>query len=405
MADPPAGPPEATPTSTQVTNFSVEDFQPRVTNIATRVTRKRGRHNENYAPEENTGRVTTREVWKLIDELKDIVHRQSTLIESTKTELQEVKRGQNVLQEQNQKLYEEVKALRAQLDRPPPAPSARSWAAVAASAVNVNPHQNIQRPDKDQNCVRISTQQSPIDVSETEGVVNGFSRYMPIPAANNRIRTALLNTPSTQDVQVAGIGTTKTGYVIRFKDIASAETARKNNEWLHELGNETKLVKPRFGAVVHHVPTGGLNLERDKERAIQKIMEENELQERGFRIEDIAWLKKRDKRLGAFGSMGIWFDSEEAAQWLLYNGLVIDQHCVGRVERFEIKKKRCFRCQGFGHLAWSCKETPRCGHCGGQHERTRCPPGIRAHCLDCGGEHATGDPLCSKPANAPTPQC
>jgi hypothetical protein len=68
-----------------------------VTNIATRVTRKRGRHNENYAPEENTGRVTTREVWKLIDELKDIVHRQSTLIESTKTELQEVKRGQNVL--------------------------------------------------------------------------------------------------------------------------------------------------------------------------------------------------------------------------------------------------------------------------------------------------------------------
>jgi hypothetical protein len=53
---------------------------------------------------------------------------------------------------------------------------------------------------------------------------------MPIPVANNRIRTALLNTLSTQDVQVAGIGTTKTGYVIRFKDIASAEIARKNNE-------------------------------------------------------------------------------------------------------------------------------------------------------------------------------
>jgi hypothetical protein len=126
MADPPAGPPEATPTNTQETNFSVEDFQPRVTNIPTRVTRKRGRHNESYAPEESTGRVTTREVWKLIDELKDIVHRQTTLIESTKTELQEVKRGQNVLQEQNQKLCEEVKALRAQLDRPPPAPSAHT---------------------------------------------------------------------------------------------------------------------------------------------------------------------------------------------------------------------------------------------------------------------------------------
>jgi chromosome segregation ATPase len=139
MADPPAGPPAASPTNTQLnTEFSVEDFQPRVTNIPTRVTRKRGRHNESYAPEESTGRVTTREVWRLIDELKDIIHRQTTLIESTKAELQEVKHEQNVLQDQNQKLYEEVKALRTQLDNPLPAPSARSWAAVAASADNAD---------------------------------------------------------------------------------------------------------------------------------------------------------------------------------------------------------------------------------------------------------------------------
>lgn len=105
-------------------------------------------------------------------------------------------------------------------------------------------------------------------------------------------------------MQVAGIGT-KTGYVIRFKDLVLAETARKNNEWLRELGNETKLVKPRFGVVVHYVPIGGLNLEQDKERTIRKIMEENDLRERGFQIEDIAWLKKRDKMLGAFGSIGI----------------------------------------------------------------------------------------------------
>lgn len=35
----------------------------------------------------STGRVTTWEVWKLIGELKVIVHRQTTLIESTKAEL------------------------------------------------------------------------------------------------------------------------------------------------------------------------------------------------------------------------------------------------------------------------------------------------------------------------------
>ena len=122
---------------------------------------KGGRHNESYAPEESTCWVTIREVWKLIDELKDIVHHQTTLIESTKTELQEVNCGQNVLQEESQKLYEEVKALRAQLDRLPPAPSARSWAAVAASAGNGNPQPNSQRPDKDQTKTRIVSESTP----------------------------------------------------------------------------------------------------------------------------------------------------------------------------------------------------------------------------------------------------
>jgi hypothetical protein len=407
MADPPAGPPEASPTNTQeTTNFSVEDFQPRVTNIPTRVARKRGRHNESYAPEESTGRVTTREVWKLIDELKDIIHRQTALIESTKAELQEVKHDQNVLHEQNQKLHEEVKALRAQLDSSPPAPSARSWAAVAASAGYVNPQPNYQRPDKDQNCVRISTQRSfvdPEDNNTNDG--NAFGRYLPTDSANSHIRTALLSTSATQDAQVAGIGTTKTGYLIRFKEQTSAEAARNNTEWLNELGNNTKLVKPRFGVVVHRTPTEDFDLENANAQAIEKITAENELAEQGFQIEEVAWLKRKDKMLGKFASLGIWFDSAEGAEYILNNGLLVGQRYIGSVERREIKKKRCFRCQRFGHLAWSCKQTPRCGHCAGQHERQRCPPGIRARCLDCSGEHPTGDRQCPNPATTNPSQC
>jgi FtsZ-binding cell division protein ZapB len=49
-------------------------------------------------------------VRELIDTLKDNVHRQITLIESTQNELQEVKHNQNVLQDQNQKLHEEARA-------------------------------------------------------------------------------------------------------------------------------------------------------------------------------------------------------------------------------------------------------------------------------------------------------
>jgi hypothetical protein len=350
--------------------------------------------------------VTTKEVRQLIDSLKDIIHHQTTLIQATKDELQEVKHDQNVLQAQNEKLHEEIRALRAQVETLPSTPPVRSWAAVAASGNDTTPQPTHQRPDKDQNCVRISTQRTfvdPKDNNSSDG--NTFGRYLPTDSANTHIRTALLNAPSTQDTQVAGIGTTKTGYVIRFKDPESAEVARNNTEWLNELGNSTKLVKPRFGVVVHRTPTEDFDLENANAQAIEKIMEENDLVGQGFRIEEVAWLKRKDKLLGKFASLGIWLDSAEGAERILNNGLLVGQRYIGSVERREIKKKRCFRCQRFGHLAWSCKETPRCGQCAGQHERRRCPPGVRARCLDCSGEHPTGDRQCPIPATSNPSQC
>ncbi|KAJ5666541.1 uncharacterized protein N7477_008989 [Penicillium maclennaniae] len=229
MADPPAGGPEPPPTNTQesITSFSVEDFQPRISTDAAQIIGKRTRNGEAYTPAEGIGRITTREVWKLIDSLKDIIH--------------QVKHDQNVLQEQNEKLYEEVRALR----------------------------------------------------------MNG-----------------------TASESVVGIGTTKTGYVIQFKDTESAEAARYNTEWLNELGNNTKLVKPRFGVVVHRTPTEDFDLENANSDAIKKIMEENDLIGQGYRIKEVAWRKRKDKVLGKFASLGIWLDSAEGAEFILSNGLL-----------------------------------------------------------------------------------
>lgn len=94
MTEPPEGAPEPLPTNTQetTTSFSIEDFQPRVSVVPSRVRRKRARNSEIYSPEENTGRVR-----QLIDTFKDIIHHQTGLIESTKAELQEVRHDQNVL--------------------------------------------------------------------------------------------------------------------------------------------------------------------------------------------------------------------------------------------------------------------------------------------------------------------
>jgi hypothetical protein len=365
------------------------------------------RSNPEFAnTEDSTGRVTTKEIRQLISSLKEVIAYQTTVIESTKAELLEVKHDQNVLRDQNEKLYDEIRTLRERIETLTPVTEARSWAAVAASGSISSPQSNHQRPEKERNCVRISTQRSFVDPSDNDNIDgNTFGRYLPTDAANTHIRTALLNAPSTQDAQVAGVGTTKTGYVIRFKDPESAEVARNNTEWLNELGNNTKLVKPRFGVVVHRTPTEDFDLENANAEAIGKIMEENDLSEKGFRIEEVAWLKRKDKVLGKFASLGIWFDSAEGAEYILNNGLLVSQRQIGSVERREIKKKRCFRCQRFGHLAWSCKETPRCGHCAGPHLREHCPSGVRPRCLDCSGEHPTGDRQCLTPATFNPSQC
>jgi hypothetical protein len=288
MADPPAGRPEPSPTNTQrrAGIFTLKSFEPSI------VPRKRrsprhgnevttvARSNPEFAyTEDSNGRVTTKEIRHLINSLKEVIAHQTTVIESTKAELLEVKHDQNVLREQNEKLFDEIKTLRERIETPTLAVPTRSWAAVASGSIS-SPQPSYQKPKKDRNCVRISTQRSFVDPTDNNnGDGNTFSRYLPTDTANTYIRTALLNAPPTQDAQVTGIGTTKTGYVIRFKDPESAEVARNNTEWLNELGNNTKLVKPRFGVVIHRTPTEDFDLENTNAEAIEKIIEENDLTE------------------------------------------------------------------------------------------------------------------------------
>ncbi|KAL3251838.1 hypothetical protein ABHI18_010428 [Aspergillus niger] len=204
-------------------------------------------------------------VWALILSLKKTITHQNIAIESARTEIQEIKAGQEDLQKENAKLQEEIQSLRSQIEAQT-LYTPKTWAAVAAAAARNTPEQPpnaiIPRLRKEPNCVRISTAATLDEDIDNER----FTRFLPTEAANPHIRTELLNAETTKEVQVAGIGTTKTGYVIRFRDAQSAETSRNNTEWLDELGNETKVVKPRFGIVVHRVSTEELELKRTKNR-------------------------------------------------------------------------------------------------------------------------------------------
>lgn len=86
-----------------------------------------------------------------------------------------------------------------------------------------------------------------------------------------------------------------------------------------------------FGVVVHRTPTNEVPLLEDKEESIAKITQENYLSSKGFHIEEIAWLEKRDSPLGAAASLGIWFDSAEVAQWTIQDDMLFGPRYTGSV--------------------------------------------------------------------------
>ncbi|KAJ5198847.1 hypothetical protein N7491_000586 [Penicillium cf. griseofulvum] len=97
MADPPAGGPETSPTNTQETTASFTEEDPEARTATEN--RKRTRSGDAFAPSDPNGRITTKEVWKLISMLNDIVHHRTATITTTQNELQEIKHNQNILQE------------------------------------------------------------------------------------------------------------------------------------------------------------------------------------------------------------------------------------------------------------------------------------------------------------------
>jgi hypothetical protein len=207
------------------------------------------------------------------------------------------------------------------------------------------------------------------------------------------IKQALQKHSSTNEAELLGVGSTKTGYLLRFRNESSRELAKKNNEWTEDLGQRTKVVTPRFGVVAHRTQTADIDID-DKEKSIQKISQENDLVSKGYRVEEIAWLKKKDLPLGHSASLGIWFNSAEAADYAVKQGLVFGQRFVSSIEPYLSRRKRCFRCQGLGHLAWNCKEKERCGNCCGEHSRRDCTV-TDFRCADCGEPHATDSATCN----------
>jgi hypothetical protein len=108
--------------------------------------------------------------------------------------------------------------------------------------------------------------------------------------------------------------------------------AQKTKQW-HEVSQTTVRSRGPPDPDREHLP-------ENKKSHIHMIMEEKDVTAKGYRIDDIAWLKSKDK-----------LDTAEAAEWVINNGLVFRQRYIDSIVQYQVKEKRCHRCQKMGHLA------------------------------------------------------
>ncbi|KIV87969.1 hypothetical protein B0A52_05646 [Exophiala mesophila] len=330
--------------------------------------------NETWSPQrrglQEARGTTLEELVNVISDLKETIASQNNTLRDIQEELEELKN-------QNGELQGTVRSLESKLERAtssltPP----RSWASVvngdSATQAHTGPTAltNYPQTTKEPQCLRISTK-----ANRTEDEVNGetLTRNLPIGRAIGLIRQAFLKTDKTKDVGVVGVNTTRTGYVVRCKDEQSAATAKAHTEWLQELGNNTKLVKPRYPVVVHRSPTEGITLPDNEHGFIRQLMEENEMQARSAHIDEATWLIAKGKSLGYHATLGIWFDTKAAAQEAITHGLVYGQRHMG-VAAYDPERKKCYNCHEPGHFQWDCPKSRGCHACNCDHERRDCPP-------------------------------
>ncbi|KAI3018370.1 hypothetical protein CBS147347_9634 [Aspergillus niger] len=120
MAVPPAGDPENTPRTPKNSARDRDEAGPLPVRKG-RATRAQTEYMtipaiEFPSLEDGKTRITTQVVGSLINNLKDIIQRQSTIIDSTQQELQQIRNEQQTLQNQNLQLIKEVHDLRARFD-------------------------------------------------------------------------------------------------------------------------------------------------------------------------------------------------------------------------------------------------------------------------------------------------
>ena len=188
---------------------------------------------------------------------------------------------------------------------------------------------------------------------------------------------------------------------IFLADEAARKALLSNPAWTKALGESSSATEQLFQVVVHSVRIDSTDPSRATD--IVALQEQNQTLHPGLRIARAKWLKTHYGAEQVHGSLVLGLPDAQMADRIIQRGLVSNFTLhMAEYHSPSFRITQCFKCQGYGHIAASCRKTEMCGHCSLPHKSQECTQKDEPRCANCGRRHPAWSRECKARMTAKT---
>ena len=149
---------------------------------------------------------------------------------------------------------------------------------------------------------------------------------------------------------------------------------------------------PKYGVVVHGIPSEEIDFNKDLSDTIQQWEEENQ----GAKIAKVIPLRRREKPAAHQLAVIFTEDPQGANQYITLGFFLNKERLKTGKYTPHLHINQCYKCQGFGHRSTFCKRKEKCSKCGEEdHKATDCKA-TKPQCANCKGDHESWHSECEK---------
>ena len=156
------------------------------------------------------------------------------------------------------------------------------------------------------------------------------------------------------------------------------------------LDKSASIVTPVYQVLVHGIRIEAVNIV-NPEITIESFRAENVPITSKARIIKIAWAKRQHAASQTHSSLVVSFDSPTAANEAIKRRLI--HECI--IHDCELwdnrcRRRQCYHCQRYGHLAPGCRNPTTCAYCAGNHDIKTCDRKGDKTAVKCAACNETG---------------